>query len=468
MKESLGIIITLLVILSPTYPLQAQGIRAGGFASRGISRGIRGGRVGTIGSGSRGMVSNFRPGFGQASSSPSFRGNSVGIGGGIANSPVSQGGFGQNIQNSGPSFGLNSNLARSTLGRHISNPRFQPIPDSANNTTAPATQGYIPLGSRPIKRARSRLRATDNSFAKTDPNSVSSNNVGNTPMRLKHPLIIDKRGSRISRRSNAIGNGNEKRTLTGKTEGVIRVNRISSPSAGNRNIIHWVDGHNGIKHYTNDVNSIPEEAKTITLVDAKKPRLTSGFSEGTVNLKDSRPRLIEASRLTNPGRTANLVTQKTVDFSDQHSGFAMRGDHERRNIRNVNHADGFDHDKFFADSDSHKFRHHDFHRDFHHNRFFPLDPFIFNNSFFFISPVFPLSNFFFNPFVFQSPAIFPSRFFGFQPFFIPAAPVVFIPVSPQFTTFTPFIDPFLLNPFFSPFLFGTDFFSTSIAFNNFF
>jgi hypothetical protein len=73
-----------------------------------------------------------------------------------------------------------------------------------------------------------------------------------------------------------------------------------------------------------------------------------------------------------------------------------------------------------------------------------------------------------NAFAFQPLPIFPSPFFGFPPFFVPAVPIFFIPVFPQFTTFTPFIDPFLLNPFFSPFLFGTNFFSTSIAFNNFF
>ena len=462
MKGTLGIIITLLVLFSPAYPLHAQSIRAGGFAGRGISGGIRGARVGTTGSGRQGMVSNFRPGFNRAGSSPSFRGNSVGIGNGMANSRFSQRGFGQNTSRAGASFSSSSNLTRSTLGKSISKPEFQLISASRKNTMAPVNRGSTGFDSRRLNKVRSGSQK-DTLPTKTSRNYPSSTNTSNASRGLKKPLIIDKRASLISKRLNSNRNGNLKRRLNGNERSMKPVNKLSIESAENRDIVHWVDRNNGIRHYTNDINSIPEEAKTITLVDGKKPRLAAVSPEVTRNLRNSQSRFRQAS-FTGPDKTANLVIEKTADFPGHRRGFAMGRDHERRNIRNGNHANGFDHHKFFADSEKHKFRHHHF----RHSRFFPLDPFIFNNSFFFISPVFPLSNFFFNPFVFQPPAIFPSRFFGFQPFFIPAAPVVFIPVFPQFTTFTPFIDPFLLNPFFSPFFFGTDFSSTSIAFNNFF
>jgi hypothetical protein len=463
MKGTFGIIITLFVLFSPIYPLHAQAIRAGGFTSRGMSGGIRGARVGTTGSGRQGMVSNFRPGFSQAGSASSFRGNSVGIGNGMANSRIGQRGVGQNISNSGGSFSSSSNLTRSTLGKSISNPQSRLISAYRKNTMAPVNQGSSGFDYGRLNKIRSRSQ-NDRLLSEKGKN-YHPNNSGNMSGGLTNPLIIDKRASLISKRLNSIGNENRQRTFTGKEGAVKPLNEISIASAENRNIVHWVDRNNGIKHYTNDINSIPEEAKTITLVDGKKPRFRSGSSDGTINLRDSQSRLREAS-LSSPDKTANLVMEETVDFPNQRRGFAMAQNHVNRRIQNTNHSMRFDGDKGFHGHDRNGFRHHDF----HHSRFFPLDPFLFNNSFFFISPVFPLSSFFFvnNAFAFQPLPIFPSPFFGFPPFFVPAVPIVFIPVFPQFTTFTPFIDPFLLNPFFSPFLFGTNFFSTSIAFNNFF
>lgn len=381
----------------------------------------------------------------------------------MANSSLRQAGFGQNISNAGPTFSSSSNLTNSTLGKNISSPQFQSISASRKNTMPPVNKGSTGFDTRRLNKVGSRFQK-DTLPTKTGRNYPSSNNNISTISRgLNNPLIIDKRASLISKRLNSNRNANLKRRLDGREGSVKPLNEISIASAPNRDIVHWVDRNNGIRHYTNDVNSISEEARTITLVDGQNPRSVSGLSERTINLRDSQSRFREAS-LTSPDKTGNLVMEKTVDFPGQRRGFAMGGDHEGRNIHNVNHAKGFNHNKGFAETDHHNFRHHDF----HHGHFFPLDPFFFGNSFFFFRPFFPLSSFFFvsNPFIFQP--IFPSPFFGFQPFFVPAVPIVFIPVFPQFTTFTPFIDPFLLNPFFSPFFFGTDFFFNSIAFNNFF
>ena len=462
MRGTLGIILTLLVSLSPTYPLHAQSLRAGGFASRGISGGIRGARIGTTGSGRQGMVSNFRGRFSQVGSSSSFRGNSVGMSNGMANSSFRERGFGRNIPNAGASFSSSSNLTTSTLGKNISNPQFQLISPSRKNTIAPVNRGSIGFGSRRLNKVRSTFQK-DTLITKTGRNYPSSNNIGNTFRGLNKPLIIDNKASLISKRLNSNRNGNLKRRLAGKEGSIKPVNEISIASAGNRDIAHWVDGDNGIKHFSNDINSIPEEAKRISRVDGKRPRLVSGLSDRTRNLRNSQPRLRGAS-FTSPDKTANLVMEKTADFPGQRRGFAIGRDHERRNIHNANPTKGFHHNKGFADTDRHHFRHHRF----HHGHFFPFDPFFFGNSFFFFRPFFPLSSFFFvnNPFIFQP--IFPSPFFGFQPFFVPAIPIVFFPVSPQFTTFTPFINPFFINPFFDPFFFQTDFFFNSIAFNNFF
>ncbi len=462
MRGTLEIIITLLVLFSPAYPLHAQSIRSGGFAGRGISGGIRGARVGTTGSGRQGTVSNFRPGFNRAGSTSSFRGKSAGIGNGMANSRFSQRGFGQNTSRAGGSFSSSSNLTRSTLGKSISAPQFQLISASRKNAMAPVNKGSTGFDSGRLNKVRSGSQK-DTSPTKTGRNYPSSNKISNISRGLKNPLIIDKRASLISKRLNSNRNGNHKRTLTGKEGAIKPFNEISTVSAGNRDIVHWVDRHNGIRHYTNDINSIPEAAKAITLVDGKNRRSVSGLSERTKNLRISESRFRKAS-FTSPDKTANLVMEKTADFPGQRRGFAIGGDHERRNTHNGKHTKGFHHNKGFADTGPQHFRH----GHFHHGHFFPVDPFFFGNSFFFFRPFFPLSSFFFvnNPFIFQP--IFPSPFFGFQPFFVPAVPIVFIPVFPQFTILTPFIDPFLLNPFFSPFFFGTDFFSTSIAFNNFF
>jgi hypothetical protein len=461
MRGTFGIVIILLVLLSPTYPLQAQGIRAGGSASRGISGGIRGARVGTTGSGRQGMVSNFRPGFSQAAPASSFQGNSVGIGRGMANSRIGQRGFGQNISNLGASFGSSSNLTSSTLGKGISNQQSRLISAYRKNTMAPVYQGSPGFDYGRLNKIRPR---TQNDRLQSEKGrNYPPNNSGNISRGLTNPLIIDKRASLISKRLNSIRNENPQRTFTGKEGAVKPLNEISIASAENRNIVRWIDRNNGIRHYTNDMRSVPEGAKTITLADGKNPTLGSRSSAGAINFRNSQFLLREAS-LKSPDRTANLVMEKTVDFPGHRRGFATAQNRVNSGIQNAHDSKRFDGGKGFHGHDRNDFRHHDF----HHSRFFPLDPFIFNNSFFFISPVFPVSSFFFNPFVFQSPAIFPSPFIGFQPFFVPAAPVVFIPVFPQFTTFTPFIDPFLLNPFFSPFLFGTNFFSTSIAFNNFF
>jgi hypothetical protein len=379
------------------------------------------------------------------------------MGNGMANSNLRQRGFGQNIPNAGAAFSSSSNLTTSTLGKNISNPQFQLISSSRKNTIAPVNRGSMGFGSRRLTKVGSRFQK-DTLITKTDRNYPSSNNIGNTSRGLNKPLIIDNKASLISKRLNSNRNGNLKRRLTGKEGSIKPVNEISIASAGNRDIAHWVDRNNGIKHYTNDINSIPEEAKRISLVDGKRPRLVSGLSDRTRNLRNSQPRLRGAS-FTSPNQNANLVMEKTADFPGQRRGFAIDRDHERRNIHNANPTKGFHHNKGFADTDPHHFRHHDF----HHGHFFPFDPFFFGNSFFFFRPFFPLSSFFFvnNPFIFQP--IFPSPFFGFQPFFVPAIPIVFFPVFPQFTTFTPFI-----NPFFDPFFFQTDFFFNSIAFNNFF
>lgn len=460
MRGPLGIIITLLVLLLPTYSLHAQSIRAGGFGGRGIS----GAKIGTTGPGRHGMVSNFRGGFSHVGSISSFRGKSGGMGDGMVNSSIRQGGFGRNISNARPSFSSSSNLTRSTLGKSISNPQFRLISNSPDNTITPVNRGSMRFGSRPINRARSKLPATDTSFAKTNLNSVSSNKIGKTFRGLNNPLIIDNRASLISKRLNSNRNGNLRTKVKGKGGIIKPANEISISSAPSRDIVHWVDRNNGIRHYTNDINSIPEEAKTITLVDGRKPRLASVSSEGTTrNLRNSRSRFTEAS-FTSPDKSANLVMEKTADFPGHRRGFAMGRDHGRRNIQNANHTKGF-HDfkgKGFEDTDPQHFRR----GHFDHGRFFPVDRFFFGNSFFFFRPFFPLSSFFFvnNPFIFQP--IFPSPFFGFQPFFVPAVPIVLFPVFPQFTVFTPFINPFFTNPFFDPFFFGTDFFFNSIAFNN--
>jgi hypothetical protein len=462
MRGTLGTIITLSVLFSLAYPVHAQSIRAGGFAGRGISGGIRAARVGTIGSGRRGMVSNFRPGFSQAGSASSFRGSSVGMDNAMANSSLRQRGFGQNISNAGPSFSSSSNLTRSTLGKNISSPQFQSISTPRKNTMAPINMESMNLDSTRLNKVRSRFQK-DTSPTETDRNFPSSNNMANTYRGLKKPLIIDNKASLISKRLNSNQNGNLKRRLNGRERSIKSFKEISTARTPNRNIVHWVDRNNGVKHFSNDIDSLPGDVNTITLVDGKKPSLAAVSPEVTRNLRNSQSRFRQAP-FTRPDKTANLVIEKTADFPGQRGGLAIRRDHGRRNIHDDKLTKGFHHKKGFDDSDHHRLRH----DHFRHIRFFPLDPFIFNNSFFFISPVFPLSSFFFNPFVFQSPAIFPSRFFGFEPFFVTAAPVLFIPVSPQFTTFTPFIDPFLLNPFFSPFLFRTDFFFDSIAFNNFF
>jgi hypothetical protein len=462
MRGTHGLIITFLVLFSPIYSSHAQTIRAGGFAGRGISGGTRGARVGTIGSGTRRAVSNFRPGFSQVGPSSSFRGTSVRMGGGMANSSLRQRGFGQNISNSGPTFSSSSNLTNSTLGKNISSPQFQSISASRKNTMAPANRESMGFDTRRLNKAGSRFQK-ETVPSKTGRNYPSSNKIANTYRRLKKPLIIDNKESLISKRLNSNRNGDLKRTLTGKERGIKPFNEISISSAPNRDIVHWVDRNNGIRHYTNDINSIPQEAKTITLVDGKKPRLAPVSSEGTRNLRNYQSRFRDES-FTSPYKTADLVMERAADFPGQRRGFAIGRDRERRNIHNGNHGKGFHHSKGFADTGPDHFRRHHF----HHGHFFPVDPFFFGNSFFFFRPFFPLSSFFFvnNPFIFRP--IFPSPLFGFRPFFVPAVPTVFFPVFPQFTAFTPFINPYFMNPFFNPFFFGTNFFSTSIAFNNLF
>ena len=459
MRGTFGILVTLLLLLLPTYSSHAQSIRAGGFANRGIS----GARIGTIGSGRHGMVSNFRGRFSQVGSASSFRGNRVVIGNGMVSSSLQQSGFRRNISSAGASFSPSSNLTESTLGKSYSNPQFKLISNSTDNTITPVNRGSMRFGSRPINRARFRIPATDTSFSKTNVNSVSSNNAGNTFRGPNNPLIIDKRAPSTSRRLYSNRNGNLKTRVRGKDGNLKLVNGMSIASSPSKGIVHWVDRNNGMRHYTNDRNSIPEEAKTITLVDGKEASLQSGLSGRYRNVRNSRSRFRESS-LASSDRTPNLVLEKNVDFPGHRPGFSGEQNHLTRNVQNTGLNNGSHGSRGFNQYDHDHFHHHHF----HNAHFFVISPFLFNNSFFFISPVFPRSNFFFNPFVFQPPAIFPSRFFGFQPFFVPSAPVVFIPVFPQLTTFTPFIDPFLLNPFFSPFLFGTDFYSTSIAINNFF
>ncbi len=462
MRAVFGIIVTLSLLLLTTYSPHAQGIRAGGFSSRGISGGIRGARARPTGTARQATVSNFRGGFSQVGSSSSFRSNSVGIDRGMANSSIRQIGFGQNIPNVGTSFGSRSNLTRSTLGKSISIPQSQETWASRKNTIAPIDSGLAGHAFGKLSRVRSNSQK-DITQTKTGRNFSSSSNIKNISRGLKNPLIIDYKGPVISKKLNSNLRGNLKSGLNTNATSGNSFEEIPTPSAPNRDIVHWVDGNNGVKHFSNDINSIPGDARTITLVDGKKPRMASVSLEGTRNLRNSQSRFRQAS-FTNPGKTANLVIEKTTDFPGQRRGLATGREHGRRDIHNNKRTKGFHHKKGFVDN-HHRGLRHDL---FRHSRFFPLDPFIFNNSFFFISPVFPVSSFFFvsDPFIFQP--IFASPFFGFQPIFVSAAPIVFVPIFPQFTTFTPFIDPFLLNPFFSPFLFGMDFFFNTVASNGFF
>jgi hypothetical protein len=467
MRETLGIIITLLVLLLPTYSLYAQSIRAGGFASRGIGGGIRGARIGTTHSGTRGMVSNFSGRFSQVGSSSSFIGNSVGVGNGMANSSLRQRGFGRNISNYGPSFSSSSNLRRSTLGKHILNPRFQFIPNSPNNTMAPVNRGYMRFGSRRLTEVRSRLQK-DTSPTKAGRNYPFSDNIGNTSKPLSKPSIIDNRSSLISKRLNSNRNGNFKGRVMGK-RGIIKpVNERSIASGGNRDILRWTDRNNGFRHYTNDINSIPEGARRITLIDGKEPGFVPSISHRTRNLRNAQPLFREAS-LTSTDRTTNLVMEKTVDFPGPRRGFPIERNLVLRNVQNTNFNNRFHGSNGFDGHDHNHFHHHHFHNTHFVviSPFFVTSPFLFNNSFFFFRPFFPGTSFFIanNTFIFQP--IFPSPFFGFRPIFVPAVPVVLFPVFPQFTAFTPFINPFFTNPVFDPFLFQTQFFFNTIAFTNF-
>jgi hypothetical protein len=463
MRGTVGIIITLLVLLLPPYSLHAQSIRAGGFAGRGISGGMRGARIGKTGSGRHAVVSNSRAGFSPIGPSSSFRGNSVRMGKGMRNSNSLQRGFGRYSSSAGASFGSRSNMTSSTLGKNVSNQQFRLISNSQNNAITPVKSGPIRSGSRFINRARSKTPATGTSFAKTNLNSVSSNNIGNTTRGQNNPLIIDNKVPAISKRLHSKRNGNLRSSLTRKGGIIKPVNENSIPPAPSRDIVRWVDRNNGIRHYTNDINSIPEEATSITLVDGKEASIGSRLSDRSRNVRNSLSRFREAS-LTGADRTTNLVLEKNVDFPAGRRAFPAEQNHLMRNVRNSNLNDGFHGKKGFDGPDRHHFRHHHFHR----SHFFPFNSFFFCNSFFFFRPFFPLSSFFFvnNPFIFQP--IFPSPFFGFQPTFVPAAPVAFFPAFPQFAPFTPFINPFFINPFINPFFFRTNFLFNLIAFNNIF
>lgn len=457
MRGTCGLLITLFVLLSPADPSLAQNIRAAGVAKGGI----RGAGVRATSSQRQIRGSNFRGRFSKLSSSSSFSGRSERLDHGMANSTVTQFGSRENFSRAGSSFGLSSNLTGSTLGRTGSRSNFQPIPEPPDSNTAPVKRSYMGSASSKPNSWKPKFNPYS-SKSRTVRNHPSPYKITNLSSGLNRPVTVGRAAPPVARGSNSNRNGNLRGRSTGRTIRIDPPANIPIAPARNTGMVYWVDRNKGIKHFSNNLHSIPEETKAINLADDRRLRIESELSDWPRNLEDS-PRGLGRASFTSKDINADLVMQKTVDFPGQSPGVIKERYLSRRNIQKADHGKPFHHDRGHAMAEGHHLRHHHF----HHRHFFPFNPFFFSNSFFFFGTIFPQWSFCFVNYPFILQPVFPCPFFGFQPVLLAPAPTFLFPVFPQFTAYNPFINPFLANPFCDPFWFGTDFFFNSIAFYNF-